>query len=158
MAKQAERTDRSRTVRGLDRMWRLGCAALPLALVALFASPAAGWPIPGMLVDEPKSPHERTYCKLSETGDYQEAPHAYIIERAGDVLRADGNVNWASGIQQFRQHMMDGSMYPDRAGPDLNIIVSIYLFPLPISSVTSASACAMRRAWITTTTPTPGRV
>ena len=68
---------------------------LPLVLIACFASPARGWPIPGMLIDDPQAPHERTFCKPSDTGDHQEAPHAYIIERAGEVLRADGHTNWA---------------------------------------------------------------
>ncbi|MGD9497030.1 MAG: hypothetical protein AB7Y46_12100, partial [Armatimonadota bacterium] len=97
--------------------------------------PAFGWGVPPTVVSDPKGPEDHRHAKivLDEYGQYHTSPHAYIIERAAEVLEADGNTNWADGVAHFHPAFVDGCMWPDRMGPDLRIIVDLWTtLPIPM--------------------------
>ena len=132
-------SERTRRRRGRMAL-RMGLLS-GLALALCGATDAWGWNPPGRQAQNAQDPESAKHAAINgdtkKAGGYQHTPHAYLIEHAIRILREDGHTNWAAFAQQHHEDLLDGCMYPDRAGPDLRIQVSLWVtvpFPLKVKT------------------------
>ncbi|MGC9316796.1 MAG: family 16 glycoside hydrolase [Armatimonadota bacterium] len=108
-----------------ERRTPLAAAFLLLAMttaLALPISPALAWNTgPGDTPTDADINHE--------AGEqYHRSPHVYIFEHAIEILRNDGNTNWADLAEQHLQDLADGARYADHCMGRGYIRVQLELF------------------------------